>query len=505
MKAKKKLAGLVILFCFILFIVFSVRPDEARFIKAVEDGNIKVVERMLEKNHSLAQAKLDNKKGIITPALYIALSMGHNEIVKLLLANGASPKDNPRALRIAKDPEMAKLLIDNGADVNWKDGNNSALTALHFFASSGNAKVAELLINNGAEIDVKNGMGQTPLHQAALEGRLDTVKLLISKGADINVKSKENKTPFDYSVFPVWNTDVRRIEADRANRCKEVALYLLNYKPAYTISDLAWIGDMERIAEMTKNDPAVLNSHNGTESPLFDAIRGHNPEVVEYFLAHGAKLNVTGRFQQTPLQLAAYTGYTDIAKIILAHGAEVNAKGKWGETALHWAAVKGNTDIVLLLLEQGANLNSMTSGYTIDLNIGIGKDMNPIDCELRRFDMEQAIVAAEKANQSIQTAPPPKLAFTKNDTPLHAACYWNHIDIVKLLIEKGADVNPVNSWGITPLMYAVVCRYHDIAQKLLDNRADPEIKANNNVTSIEVARKVKDNELIKMMTEKKSN
>jgi ankyrin repeat protein len=462
-----------------------------------------MVQELLEKNSDLARSKIDNKKGIITPALYLALSMGHNEIVKLLLFHGASPKDYPRALRYANDPEMAKLLIEHGAEVNWRDGNNSALTALHFFASNGNAKVAELLIDHGAEVDVKNGRGQTPLHLAAQEGRLNTVKLLISRGADVNAKSKENKTPFDYSVFPVWNEDAYHVESGRINRCKEVAAFLLDYEPAYTISNIAWLGDMEHLAEMITNDPAVVNLPANGEFSLFAAIRGNNPEAVEYLLTHGAQPDATGRFKQSPLQLAAYIGYVDIAKTILNHGAEVDKKGNWGETALHWAAVKGNADIASLLLEHGANPNCVTSGYTIDLNLWINKDTDPMEFEFRRFDMEQAILRAKRTNRSIQVASPPKLAFTKNDTPLHAACYWNHIDIVKLLIENGADINAVNAWNITPLLYAVVCRYHDIVQELLDNGADPQAKAHNDKTAVGIADLFKDSKLVNLLNDQK--
>jgi ankyrin repeat protein len=258
---------------------------------------------------------------------------------------------------------------------------------------------------------------------------------------------------------------------------------------------------MEHLAEMIKNDPTVVNLPANGEFPLFAAIRGNNPEAVEYLLTHGAQPDATGRFKQSPLQLAAYIGYVDIAKIILNHGAEVDKKGNWGETALHWAAVKGNADTVSLLLEHGANPNCVTSGYTVDLNLWIDKDTDPMEFEFRRFDMEQAILRAKRTNRPIQVAPPPKLAFTKNDTPLHVACYWNQIGIVKLLIENGADVNAANAWNITPLLYAVVCRYHDIAQELLDSGADPGAKANNGKTAVEIARLVKEEKLVKLLTD----
>ncbi|MBN2181376.1 MAG: ankyrin repeat domain-containing protein [Sedimentisphaerales bacterium] len=502
MKAKKWLTASVVLVCIAIIVFIFLRDDESRFIKAVQDGDIKTVRSMLNKKGQLANTQRPHKAGS-TPVLYTALSRGHNEIVKLLLSHGASPKDNPRALRYANSPEMAELLIKYGADVNWRDGNNYALTALHSSAATNDTKMIELLLNHGAEINVENGIGATPLHLASKEGRLNAVKLLIAKGADINAKSREGKTPFDYAVFPVWNEDAYHLQSDRINRCKEVAAFLLTFKPAYTISDIAWIGDMERLAEIIQNDPETANFQAHREFPLFAAIRGNNPQAVEYLLTHGAQLSVTGRFGQSPLQLAAYLDYADIAKIILNHDADIDEKGRWGETALHWAVVRGNKDIALLLLECGSNPNSMASGYTIDIDLLISKDTDPMEFELKRFDMEQAILRAKRANRSIQVAPPPKLAFTTNDTPLHAACYWNHIDIVRLLIKNGADVNAVDAWGITPLLYAVVCRYDDIVQMLLDHGANPQVKAHNGMTAVEIARRVKDKKLAKLLNNQK--
>jgi len=468
--------------------------SEARFIRVVQDGDVKTVSAMLSKNNEFAHVAQGRKVGS-EPVLYIALRRGHNEIVKLLLSHGASPKSCPRALRLAKNAAIAELLIEYGADVNWKDENNSVPTALHFFAAVDKTKLAELVIEHGADVNIKDRAGETPLHEAGREGRLNAAKLLLSKGADLNARSRKNKTPFDCAVFPVWKEDAYRLEQGRIRRCKEVAAYLLECGSAYTIFDLAWLGDLERLAKTIKGDPSLVNMPANGEPLLFAAIRGGNAKVVEYLVTHGASLKVTGRFQQTPLQLAAYMGHTDIVRVLLHNGSDIDGRGPWGEAALHWAAVRGNKDVAALLLERGADANSLTSRHTVGLNVTTRSDADPVEREFRWFQTKEK----QRANPRSQVFGLSRLAFTKGDTALHAAAYWNHADVVKLLIGSGANINRANCWGATPLHYAVVCRYHDITKLLLDNGADPKTKTHK-LTPIEIARKVKDKKLVKLLT-----
>lgn len=91
-----------------------------------------------------------------------------------------------------------RALIQEGVDVNARDvfGNNAGL---HWAASLGLAEMARLLIDNGADLDIRNDEGNTPLHWAAGEGQKELVVILIAHGADINARGKNGWTPLRWA------------------------------------------------------------------------------------------------------------------------------------------------------------------------------------------------------------------------------------------------------------------------------------------------------------------
>ncbi len=75
--------------------------------------------------------------------------------------------------------EMAKLLVENKADVNWKDGFNT--TALMYAASKGSKDIVVLLVDNGADIKAEDGKGNTVLSAAKESKNNDLVKYIEDK------------------------------------------------------------------------------------------------------------------------------------------------------------------------------------------------------------------------------------------------------------------------------------------------------------------------------------
>ncbi len=88
--------------------------------------------------------------------------------------------------------EIVKILIQAGADVNYKD-NNSMTTLIHIART--NNQIAQILINAHTDIDAKDNRGYTALSWAAGFNAEETVRLLIQAGANVNSESESGLTP----------------------------------------------------------------------------------------------------------------------------------------------------------------------------------------------------------------------------------------------------------------------------------------------------------------------
>ena len=138
------------------------------------------------------------------------------------------------------DTEMAKLLIEAGADANKKEyyfGN----TALMYFAVGASPEAVKILIDAGADINAKNFEGETALLRSARLGKIETMKLLLDAGAEVNTKDRRGRT---------------------ALNIVESGSYLKHLKEVYEETPKTRIGFIEErkrvIAEVTEAQPEIV-------------------------------------------------------------------------------------------------------------------------------------------------------------------------------------------------------------------------------------------------------
>jgi len=124
------------------------------------------------------------------------------EILKLLVENGANINNYYTCGNFAnyvhlmvkrKNIKGIQMLIDNGADINHLTTDHE--TPLHYAARNDFVEAISLLIANGADINSNNTEGFTPLHIAAMENNVAAVIKLVTMGANLNNTNRESKKP----------------------------------------------------------------------------------------------------------------------------------------------------------------------------------------------------------------------------------------------------------------------------------------------------------------------
>lgn len=197
---------------------------------------------------------------------------------------------------------------------------------------------------------------------------------------------------------------------------------------------------------------------------LWIGIKANNLALVQDALNKGGNVEAEDEAGYPALHLAAMHGHVEVAQLLLAHGADVNAPDQHQTTPLQWAARFSSDKLVRLLLDAGAELElgADAVGYaalhysTIHYAAGQGSP------ETIRLLVERG------ANINIKDK--------YGRTPLHLLALFKRGEVVDLLLELGADINSKDEDGLTPLQSAVKEGSPGTLRALLKHNPDLEQK-----------------------------
>jgi len=361
---------------------------------------------------------------------------------------------------------MVKMLLEHGADVNVADKQGN--TALHL--STSNA-VSETLLNAGANIngvvaqllDCKADCGLTtkeckkyPLMIACEREFANIAMMLLDRGADANV-SEDTETPLKLAAANGDAVLVKRLLADGADvntmrNISDTALHVA-VERCRGLCNKAFV-NIVQILLKSGADPNALNHR--AETPLFLAYRPTNShlniDIVQLLLEHGADPNTcparvracpTGlnssawspNIALPPLKYATICNNSELAMLLIKFGASVDQSDDRGRTALHFAVshmgyVRGMeseqwnalVQLVQLLLDRGASVNLASEDGETPFYIACSMGLRSIAEKM----LENG--AKVDGNSAVML-------------PLIAACTYERVSVVELLLTIGANPN----------------------------------------------------------------
>lgn len=195
---------------------------------------------------------------------------------------------------------------------------------------------------------------------------------------------------------------------------------------------IAILSEHTGIAKFLIDQGANVNAwSSGYGDVLSIAVRKRNEEIIVLLLNRGSNVNGHEELSCKPIEVAVKTGEVNVVKLLLDRGA------KNLERALQRATAFGNKSCVELLLKHGANPDFEAHCDDNPLYIAVVNGYTKI-CELL-LDYGGADV---------------NVINNYNCTAVHAAAMTAHLDILKVLIERGAIIRQKDNAGCTPLHYA---------------------------------------------------
>lgn len=265
----------------------------------------------------------------------------------------------------------------------------------------------------------------TALTLACAGGHEELVSLLLNRGAEMEHRDKKGFTPL--------------MLAATAGHANVVEIMLNNGS------------DMEAQSERTKDTALSLACSSGRY------------EVVEILLSRGANKEHRNVSDYTPLSLAASGGYVNIIKLLLSHGAEINSRtgSKLGISPLMLAAMNGHAATVRLLLDMGSDINAQIE---TNRNTALTLACFQGRCEVVGLLLDRKANVEHRAKTGL--------------TPLMEAASGGYVEVGRVLLDKGADVNapPVPSSRDTALTIAADKGHYRFVELLLSRSAAVDVK-----------------------------
>ena len=438
---------------------------------------------------------LDKGAGVDLPnatkhtALHLAVSEGHTETAKLLLDHKFSPMrtavfDSPVLHYAANEgnKEFIQPLIEAQADPEAP--NSHGHRALHFAARKGHKDFVEQLFTAVTHLDAnaQDLDGKTALHLAAAAGHLSTIQLLQERGAQPDILDSSRNLPLH---FAAWDGHVQVVEMLLSDSNIDTQGYL-----GRTILCISALRGHETLVRLLLDRNAKLELEDDDQStPLMNAVRMNHNEIAQLLIAKDANVHTMDGECRTLLHGVARNGNIDLVKLLLDRHCDVHAVSKFGDTPFLEAVYSNNLEVTDLFFHHGVdgihdqnNLGTTSVHAAAEegnlqmltklLNAGARPD------SIDRIGRSALYMAATEGRHAL-IEPLLSLGLEVDGldtcywTPLGSACEGGYIRFAEILLQHDANIHAcARHTKMTALHHAAAMHKPQIIRKLVDRGAN---------------------------------
>jgi ankyrin repeat protein len=246
---------------------------------------------------------------------------------------------------------------------------------------------------------------------------------------------------------------------------------------ASTVAEAARQGDRQAVQELLQQGLDVNGWDTGGTPALHWAVHFNNEELVDLLLSAGADVEGANRYGQTPIHVAVLQHHAAMLQRLLDSGADVEQVDASGESPLLAATRLGDLRMVEMLLNHGAQVDARDLHYgqsalmmavreehteLVQRLLAAGADVNAqsLAGEVQRVVLPSEVPVGTSQGVGINRSGLPdrgmRYPITGMKTPLLFATRQGNLELTKLLVEAGADIETTDANGITPLINAIL-------------------------------------------------
>jgi ankyrin repeat protein len=294
-------------------------------------------------------------------------------------------------------------------------------------------RVTELLAQ-GVSPDARDQPGGlTPLMMASVGDFQATVKVLLAAGANPNLQRYDGVTALMMGAVAGAEHAVALLVSHSNLEARD--------DEGNTALTYAALNDRTDVIDILFKAGADVNTFDSDgQTPLHHAVREDQTEAVEHLLKARAKIDARDNWGQTPMFIAAVNGFGETARRLIDGGASPEATDGSGRTPLQWAVLWNDEKTVGALLDHGASIDRRAGDYDSGVTALI----------LAAWTGKPNLVKL-----LIQHGANPNITDSHNETALHWAAATDQADSIQILLAAGADDAIRNFSGQTALDVAL--------------------------------------------------